>query len=870
MGIFVNASLILLGTMCILLGCSFYVSETSAKEISFHILIMGIFAGVWCYGYGLMGMMETPQGANVARFFGVMGIELYLCALMQLLLMLIGCCLRLKRVLLAVYLCIAGVDLCLLGAPEGHIYMRRGGRMAYYTENTFGNAFHKVFLALFFLTMLSVAILWYQKGKTRENKAFIWAMIITHICLLISCLPDTILPALKLASFPSTCYGVSASYVILWLSCVKFNALNITVHNISEYIFRSVNANILVFDRQGELYMVNGSAEKYFGEAAKKGALLSQLFHLGKEQERQRFQEILEGKRDEMRLRTLSGDVTCAVNFTVGRSPKGVPYCVIAFVYDLSKEEKIMQELQQANQAKSEFLANMSHEIRTPINAIVGMDEMILRETDQQEIREYAATIRTSADMLLGLISDILDISKIEAGRVELSQSPYELKGLLSDCYHLVEKRAEGKHLKYRITCQEDLPRAYRGDMARVRQILLNLLTNAVKYTDKGSVEMAVSGESRDGICFLRVEVRDTGIGISREDQKSLFQKFRRLNLEHNRTIEGTGLGLHISYMLLRMMGGQISVESEYGHGSTFTVELPQPIADEIPIGSYDPAKAGADGEEYTYTVPFTAPKAQLLVVDDVPLNQKVFTQLLKQTQVQIDTASSGKECLEKIRITHYDLIFMDHMMPEMDGIETFRRMQEAEHMCKGVPVIMLTANALSGMDQVYREEGFSGYLSKPIDRTRLEELMRQFLPAEKVINTKQQNTIVEKERKTIMEKKGIEGLREKVEDIDVAQALTYCAGSEEFYLELLGDYCDSGKGEKLQELFEQKNWADYRVEVHSLKSTSRTLGLTRMGSTAEALEMACKNGDIPYVEANHQAMESQLAEVIRNVRACL
>lgn len=400
--------------------------------------------------------------------------------------------------------------------------------------------------------------------------------------------------------------------------------------------------------------------------------------------------------------------------------------------------------LESANAAKSNFLANMSHEIRTPINAVLGMDEMILRECKDKQILEYAGDIDSAGHQLLSLVNDILDFSKIESGKMELHPVEYELFSVMNDCYNMIFMRAKRKELGFVVENDPDIPAFLYGDEVRIRQIIMNLLTNAVKYTKDGSVKLKLSFRhiDEDNI-MLVIAVSDTGIGISEENQKYLFDSFKRIDERSNRNIEGTGLGLSITRRFTEMMGGTIGVESVLYEGSTFTVEIPQKVADKGTIGHFDERlnrrkkqeeAVSEDGGENDQER-FITPRARILVVDDVRMNLNVVRLLLKNTEAQIDLAASGEECLKYTVMKHYDLILMDHMMPLMDGIEALHRLREqADGLNTDTPVVALTANALVGAQEMYLEEGFVSYLSKPVKSTDLEECLLRHLPADKIV----------------------------------------------------------------------------------------------------------------------------------------
>ena len=396
---------------------------------------------------------------------------------------------------------------------------------------------------------------------------------------------------------------------------------------------------------------------------------------------------------------------------------------------DLFAIEKEKQRAIAASESKAKFLANMSHEIRTPINTIMGMNEMVLRENQDETIAEYAYNIKNASQMLLGLVNEILDFSKIEAGKLEIVESDYKLKGMLQDVVLGSRFNADKKGLSFITQIDETMPSVLKGDELRIKQILNNLLSNAVKYTQKGSVTFLAKGiPSKDGVT-LEFKIKDTGIGIKKEDMDKLFASFQRLELSKNRYIEGTGLGLNITKQLVFIMGGTITVESEYSKGSCFTVRIPQQVTDESPMGSVEKTCRESDTIISRTEEVLQFPDAQILVVDDTKVNLLVIKELLKRTLVQLDMASGGEECLAVTKNKKYDLILMDHMMPEPDGIQTLHMMrQDKDNMNQDTPVVVLTANALVGSKETYLKEGFADYLAKPVKADELEKMLGQFL----------------------------------------------------------------------------------------------------------------------------------------------
>lgn len=392
------------------------------------------------------------------------------------------------------------------------------------------------------------------------------------------------------------------------------------------------------------------------------------------------------------------------------------------------KMEQLKIEADNANYAKSNFLANMSHEIRTPINAVLGMDEMILRESSEENIIEYATSIKRAGESLLSLVSDILDFSKIESGKMTILDEPYNIKELIKDIINTFTLRMRQKGLSFITEIDENIPKILVGDEVRIKQIALNILSNAFKYTKEGYVKLKISSEIRGNKCVLSFSVEDTGSGIKKDAMEKLFATFERIDEKKNRHIEGSGLGLNITKNLLKMMGSDIQVKSVYGRGSIFFFDLEQRVSDYEPIGMMDIEDVKVDinqGSEDT----FTAPHARMLVVDDNLVNLSVMKGLLKRTQATVEMASSGAEAVKMTKDREYDLIFMDHLMPEMDGIETMIRIKGMEtNPNRNTPCIVLTANAISGAKEKYMEAGFDEYMTKPVNMDLLEKNLRKFL----------------------------------------------------------------------------------------------------------------------------------------------
>lgn len=502
--------------------------------------------------------------------------------------------------------------------------------------------------------------------------------------------------------------------------------------------------------------------------------------------------------------------------------------------------EKARKEAVAANESKDRFLASMSHEIRTPINAVLGMDTMILRESKNPRIKEYAMDIQTAGQSLLSLINDILDFSRIESGKMEIVPVEYDFSSVIHDIANMIGTKAREKNLDLQVSVDSSLPSRLYGDEVRIRQILINLLNNGVKYTEKGSVQLDVKGTVQGDSVLLDFSVKDTGIGIKEEDIQKLFVEFERIEEQRNRHIEGTGLGINITTQLLELMGSHLSVESVYGNGSRFFFTLRQQVVSKEPIGNLQ-ERIRQQAVEYSHAVTFQAPRARLLVVDDNAANRKVLCSLLKETAVQIEEAHSGEYCLELAREKQYDLIFLDHMMPEMDGIETLHRMKE-EGICKDTPIVALTANAISGAREMYLSEGFDSFLSKPVIPEKLEALIQELLTPELVEPVS--GNLVEREKSSAEQEEKLT----RIEGIDWNYARLHLPG-EDMLWDTLCDFYRSidGQAEKLemcfQELMDEKKdencLTSYRIQVHTMKGSAGLVGAVSLYGMAEFLEEA-------------------------------
>lgn len=530
--------------------------------------------------------------------------------------------------------------------------------------------------------------------------------------------------------------------------------------------------------------------------------------------------------------------------------------------------EEAIREVQKANHARDIFLANMSHEIRTPINTILGLNELILRESEDEAIREYALDIKHAGGILVSLISDILDFSRIESGKMEIAQSAYDISSLFNDLINTISVPMRKKKLQLALDVASDVPYKLSGDEVHLRQIIGNLLSNAVKYTKAGTVTLRLSWKWKDKKqerILLTVVVEDTGIGIKKEDVDRIFDTFNQIDMRSTRAAEGAGLGLAVTYKLVEMMGGKLDVKSELGKGSVFSFTLEQHVEDRAPLGDFKEQYDRSVRNSFRYKEKFIAPLGKILIVDDNAMNLAVVQDLLRKTKLQIDVASSGEECLELIKRKAYHLICMDHMMPIMDGVETMKIIRAMEgNPSQNIPIIALTANAVVGARDFYLREGFEDYLTKPIEPEKLENMMIKYLPEELVYLTADtESDDVEAEENT-----GLDDERLLNIGINASNGLKYMGGNKALYEKVLRDFREMllEKEEQLSDMIKKADVAGYRILVHALKGNARNVGADELAEEAFSLEKKSKDDKFEEVEVESSILFGMMQTLGKNL----
>lgn len=551
----------------------------------------------------------------------------------------------------------------------------------------------------------------------------------------------------------------------------------------------------------------------------------------------------------------------------VDKNGKNKGYVILLF--DVTETRNYIEEIksvreqaERANMAKSEFLANMSHEIRTPMNAVMGLSDIIMEESKGRKIYSYACDIKSASQNLLTIINDILDLSKVEAGKMELVLSDYYIKKIVNEVVNIMDIAASKRGILMKCEYDETIPCKYRGDEGRIKQILINILNNAIKFTKEGYVKVSIGGKpgNADNEELLIFKIEDTGCGIKKEDQEKIFENFKQLNSRKNRSAEGTGLGLSITKHLVELMNGKIELESVYGEGTTFTVTIPQKIVDEHTLAEItDIPETKTEEVEM-----FVATGYKVLIVDDNQINRKVAKGILKRYQFDLEEADSGFEAIELVKKKQYDMIFMDHMMPEMDGIEAVRIIREecGENGRKPV-IVALTANAMDGVKEKFLNSGFQDFLGKPLDRKQLNDVLLKWIPDE----YRGKYESYDRRRDRQVRENGFTNIN--IEGIHIDEVMKYQTGTLAEYEELLQLYCMDGKRKLvlLKELYQEKDYKNYEVEVHGLKSASANIGAMKLSVAAKEHEEAAVRGDEEFIIKHFSELLSLYEEQLKHIQ---
>ena len=622
-------------------------------------------------------------------------------------------------------------------------------------------------------------------------------------------------------------------------------------------VLQALNDGVITLDEHFKVISYNQTAEKVFPDISMYrtiGEISEFPLQVLVEEDKNEF--IVDGRNYEghiSRLKDVDGDVR---GYTI-------LFTDVTDVVEHIKSINLMREkAESANHAKSQFLANMSHEIRTPMNAIVGLSELIIEESRGRKMYDYACDIKSAALNLLGIINDILDLSKVEAGKMELVEDDYYVQILVQDTVNMIKLAAAQKGLKFNLELAGDMPYQLRGDEGRIRQVLINLLNNAIKFTRQGSVSMLVSGEFVDDENYkTRFVIQDTGIGIKEEDLEHIYESFQQLDMNINRKVEGTGLGLAITKNLVQLMGGDIQVESEYGKGTTFTVTMMQKVVTRETI---DDNPINREALKQVDMRMFESENFRVLVVDDNIINRKVVVKMMVDYKFTIHEADCAKKAIALASENKYDLILMDHMMPEMDGVEATGIIRREVELNKDAVIVALTANAIAGAKDMYLANGFQDFLAKPFERVQLHEMLGKWIPNSK---KKYSTTLVQEEKVSEDELAGI-----FMEGVNLRDAVKRNDGDLKSYLDLINTFYVDGnkKVAELQELLDKADYQTYGVEAHALKSAAANIGADRLSEKANIHELAVKDNKFDYVTEYHNELIVSYKKILGEIEKVL
>ncbi len=727
-----------------------------------------------------------------------------------------------------------------------------------------------------FILILSVRIVKMIANERNDKKG---KDILILLSIFVAFIADLVSSLELMEGYDLFSIGIAISTIILGIAVYKFGILD-TMQLAKENVLEQTTEGVIVVGVDKKLVYANDKALELMPYLNMENVAYAE----------KKLAEMFEGEHS--MIKTAEGQYEAKI------SPlyeNGILKGYMAFLIDMSFIERYTKEIielkeaaEAASRSKSLFLANMSHEIRTPMNAIVGFNELILQKSKNSEILGYANDIKVSSNNLLSIINDVLDLSRIESGKMELNEVNYKLDELIKESVLNIKSAAENKGLEFILDVDSNLPYGLYGDNAHIRNVLVNLLNNAVKYTPTGFVKFVVKlDDIRDDLVTIRFAIADSGIGIKESDIPRLFDEFEKFDTKKNSGVEGTGLGLAIVKGYAELLGGQIIVDSEYGLGSTFTFVVTQKVVCSDRLAN---CAIEAEEEEHTKTRrKFKAPNARILITDDNEINLKVSSSLLRTYGIRVDTASSGREAIDACRTEPYDIIFMDQMMPEMDGVEAMKRIRTLldDDNYKSI-IVALTANAISGVKEQMQREGFDDYITKPIDIAYMEKVLLKFLPEELIVyadeSDKEETADVDdvqdvhntRNTHNVQHEPATNGkqdtFEECLEGFDVAKGVSCCGGDMECFLEILKVYYDSGEKrlDELKSFLDTKDYKNYIIAVHGLKSSSASIGAMELSECAKAHEFSGKDEKYDFLHEDFSHLESLYRQALDKIYRAL
>ena len=838
--------------------------------------LLCFFSAVWSFGFWGVIIQTEPDKAYLFRAIGMVGVFTYL-ILAQLLICEMGQFKKSYSVPIATVSFIGYIIFFFIIQKDQVTYHLYEMGMTYRFKPGFWNNAYTLYCIVIAINMFSSILYMLLYSPRKRMRILAKKLLAVELIIVLGMILDTILPLFGIPAIPGSTIGQFIGLIAMHQAIRFVNRYQITIDNMSRYVYYSLTTPVLVYDSDYHLKIINDAALDFMNlnESNLKTNGIDSLFSIENDEA-----FLFSGNRKDIDVLCPHNQLHCNLSISKIHDDYYDIIGYIIIVTDLSERMESIARLEEAidaaknaNQAKTTFLANMSHEIRTPMNAIIGFSELVLREDISSKVREYVNGINLSSHNLLAIINDILDITKIESGKMEIIPGNYFFADLLDDVSLIISQQASKKGLSFIMKMDDHIPTQLFGDKVRIRGVLINILNNAVKYTKEGTItfETTILSQTEDSIKLAFI-VSDTGSGIRPEDQEKLFKSFERLDKQVHYGVEGSGLGLTIAKGYVTLMGGEIIVNSEYGVGSVFKVIIEQKVIDATPMQHQFTIDKGS--EDALNSRKITIHDMQVLLVDDNQINLIVAKALLNSYGLSVDTASSGAAAIDACRNIHYPIIFMDQMMPDIDGIDAMKQIRTLDpYYAPGgeSTIIVLTADAIRGSREHLLSKGFDEYLGKPMNLKQLERLLILYVPSEKI----EISSLLPKDAKPDAEGNAddeINYLKKALPGMDVTLGLKNCGGSIENYLNVLKiNYTYGNKHlEELKDMLSQKDYQNYTIKIHSMKSTALGIGAVTTSNMALEQEKAGRAGDYEFIEQNYEVFRQEYEKQLGMIKDVL